>query len=174
MNDLEQLASNIKEKSRPPVHLWKPGLRGDIDISINAQGEWFHDGSVIGRDRLVKLFASILWHEEDDYYLVTPVEKMRITVEDVPFIAISADLVDRQWIILTNVDDRIVIDEEHKVELRRFNEVWIPYIYIRYGLWARASRNVYYQWIDEAIGENSQENELALMSGDYRFPIAKE
>lgn len=175
MSELKQLLNNIKDVKHPPVHLWKPDFCGDINILINAQGEWLHDGALIHRNKLVKLFASILWCEEDNYYLVTPVEKMRIEVEDVPFVVVSAALVDGQWIITTNVLDQFVIGEEHKVELRLFHSVWIPYVYIRYGLWARASRNVYAQWVNEAIDkEDHQQSELSLTSGNYQFSIAKE
>ena len=78
-------------KGLPPVHLWNPPNCGDIDIRIARDGTWFHEGTPIGRAPLVRLFSTILRKDPDGYWLVTPVEKMRITVEDAPFIAIRVD-----------------------------------------------------------------------------------
>src|SRR5690606_40692660 len=87
-NDL--LAQIPKGKGLPPVHLWNPDFCGDIDMRIARDGTWYYLGSPIGRKPLVRLFSTILRHDEDGkYYLVTPVEKVGIRVDDAPFVAVE-------------------------------------------------------------------------------------
>ena len=87
---ISQLQALQKEgKSKPPIHLWKPERVYDIDIRIDSEGRWFHEGSEIKRIQLVKLFASVLLFEDGHYFLVTPIEKARIQVEDVPFLIVE-------------------------------------------------------------------------------------
>jgi len=94
----ESLASSARaaakagKKGAPPVHLWNPPFCGDIDMRIARDGTWFYMGTPIGRKELVTLFASIIRRDGDDYFLVTPVEKVGITVDDAPFVAIDFDL----------------------------------------------------------------------------------
>jgi len=177
MSDLDNIIQQIGDNSAPPVHLWKPDFCGDINIHIDAQGVWFHEGTPIGRESLVNLFASVLWYEDDEYYLVTPVEKMRITVDDVPFIVVNAGCTGGRWVAATKPVNSIMISEANPVELRCYKGDWVPYLCVRYNLWARVNRNVYYQWIDAALafqGECDPAQGLSLTSGTYRFPIAKE
>src|SRR5258706_4204674 len=75
----------------PPVHLWNPARHGDIDIVIKLDGQWFHEGAPIGREALVRLFSTILRKDPDGFHLVTPAEKLKIKVEDAPFIAVRVD-----------------------------------------------------------------------------------
>ncbi len=92
LDSIEQQVSGEQDRAGPPLHLWDPPLSGDIDIRIAADGDWFHEGTRIERDALVRLFASILRREEDGkYYLVTPVEKWRIQVELHPLIVTDVD-----------------------------------------------------------------------------------
>src|SRR5258706_15386270 len=89
----------------PPVHLWNPARHGDIDIVIKPDGVWFHEGTPIGREALVRLFSTVLRKDPDGIHLVTPVEKLKITVEDAPFIATRVDRVEGALKFLTNVGD---------------------------------------------------------------------
>ena len=91
-NRLQALAQSIGDHKRPPVHLWNPSHTGAIDIVIRRDGSWIHEGSEIKRLALVQLFASILRLENDRYYLVTPVEKLEIRVDDAPFVAVAMDV----------------------------------------------------------------------------------
>ena len=86
-------------RAAPPVHLWNPPHCGEIDIRIARNGLWFHEGTPIGREALVRLFASVLRKDPDGYHLVTPVEKMKIAVEDAPFIAVRVDRVGESLVI---------------------------------------------------------------------------
>ena len=90
-NDLAERVKKATPKGPPPVHLWNPPFSGDLDMQIKRDGSWFYEGTPIKRPELVRLFASILKLEEGRYYLVTPVEKVGLTVEDAPFVAIDFD-----------------------------------------------------------------------------------
>ena len=89
-DSVERMLAQLGSGQRPPLELWQPPLSGDIDIRIDADGQWYHDGGLIERFKLVKLFASIMRYEADiGFVLVTPVEKGKIRVEDAPFIAVA-------------------------------------------------------------------------------------
>ena len=175
MSRLNEIQAQIGAAKLPPVHKWSPEISGDIDIRIDFQGNWFHESQPIVRHTLVQLFASVLWCEKGDYYLVTPVEKWRIQVEDVPFVVQGAEHVDGFWFISTNTGDRVRVSAEHPVELRELDGQQIPYIQVRYELWARVSRSIYVQWVEEsllAINDSSNPQAVCLKSGDYEFPVA--
>lgn len=143
---------------------------GEIDIVIDAQGLWLHEGGQIKRQELVRLFASILWHEDGEYFLVTPAEKLLISVMDVPFVVQQMERVDDVWVATVNTAQTVIVGSEHPVSLRDYQGQKIPYVRVRYDLWARLSRAVYYQWVSEAL-EHSDEQPLSLKSGDYRIAL---
>lgn len=144
-------------KSLPPVHKWNPEFCGDIDMIIKRDGTWFHEGTPIGRARLVRLFSTVLKREDDDYFLVTPVEKMRIRVEDAPFIAVlmKAEGVGRnqRLTFTSNVGDEAVAGPEHALVFRKNKDTrdFAPYIDMRAGLQARIARAVFYDLV--SLGE---------------------
>ena len=120
MSGLDTIEQHLKGQPKaPPLHLWNPDLCGDIDIVIKANGDWYHNGGLIQRKPLIKLFASILRRESDEnYYLVTPVEKWRITVEDAPIIIIDIEVIDaesgnQQILFTTNVDSQWLLSKNH-------------------------------------------------------------
>ncbi len=172
MSNLQQLADQIEEEIKPPVHLWKPDFSGEIDIHIDSNGAWYHEGDPIRRYNLVKLFSNILWFEDSHYYLVTPVEKLQIRVDDVPFLIVEVNYIDEHWVATTNLSDQLIIGEDHKVDLRSYKGQWVPYVQVRYDLWARLSRNVYNEWVEEVLKTNENGDDLVLNSGDYHFAIA--
>ena len=134
MNRLKQIADQINQQSKPPVHLWKPEHLGEIDIRIDSNGSWFHEGEPILRDKLVQLFATILWFENGQHYLVTPVEKLAIQVEDAAFVIHQMELVDESWVVVTNTHESIIVSEQNPVQLRQYEGQWVPYINVRYDL----------------------------------------
>ncbi len=153
------LAANLKflqkKSGLPPVHQWNPPFCGDIDMRINRDGSWHFNGSPIDREALIRLFASVLRRDDDDcYYLVTPVEKVRIQVEDVPFIIISAEVRHdgTEYIFTTNVGDEVVLDKDHPLIMKAYGETGeaVPYIGVRDRLEARFHRNVFYQLVETA------------------------
>lgn len=141
------------EDSLPPVDLWAPELSGDIDIRIDREGRWFHEGSEFQRKPLVKLFSSILKFEGDDYFLVTPVEKWRIQVDIAPFIIHFVRIEEGCLVMTTNVGNEIVVEQEHPlwVEMDDHHQP-LPFIKVQRGLKGLLSRNVFYQlaeWANE-------------------------
>ncbi len=168
----EQLAS--QQNRVPPVEKWNPEFCGDIDIQIKRDGSWFYMGTPIGRKPLVKLFSSVLKKEQQDYFLVTPVEKVGIQVEDVPFVITQWHQQDDLIVLVTQTDDSMVVSESNPVKLMRdkkTNEL-IPYVNVRRNLWARLHQNVYYQLIENAqTTQNETGNALTLSSGEYKFDL---
>jgi hypothetical protein len=136
------------------VHLWQPAHTGVIDIRIDREGAWYHEGTRIERQPLVDLFATILRREEDDYFLVTPGEKMQIQVAEVPFIAVDLDVrgegAAKQMLFSTNVGDYVIAGVEHPITMRDGR----PFLHIRDGLEARIQRSVFYRLVEEGELEN--------------------
>jgi hypothetical protein len=156
-------------KGPPPVHLWNPPFCGDLDMRIAADGTWFYLGTPIGRLPLVKLFASVLKREDDKYFLVTPVEKCGIAVEDAPFLAVEmhAELGPQGQVLhfRTNVDDWVACGPEHRL---RFvtdpaTQGLKPYLHVRRDLWAKVARAVFYDLVE--LGEER------LVDGTLMFGV---
>jgi len=174
MNRLKEIAEQIETQSLPPVHLWKPEHEGDIDVRIDVNGFWFHEGDSIAREKLVRLFASILWYENGQHYLVTPAEKLAVVVEDVPFIIHQMEFVDGVWVVVTNTHESIIVGQDHPVELREYKGQWVPYIKVRYDLWARVNRSLFFQWVDLALEQQfDPDSALTLSSNGYTFEVAR-
>jgi hypothetical protein len=162
----------------PPVEKWHPAHCGDIDIRIARDGTWFHEGTPVGRRELVRLFSTILRKDGDDYVLVTPAEKMRITVEDAPFLAVLLDVEGagkaQTLIFTTNVGDRTVAGPANpiRVEIDPKTREPSPYVHVRRGLEAKISRPVFYQLVDLAVpGEGEHEGKLVLWSEGAAFAL---
>lgn len=136
----------------PPVHLWNPAHCGAIDIVIKKSGLWFHEGSPIGREALVRLFSTVLRKDPDGYVLVTPAEKLSITVEDAPFIAVRMDRRGADLVFLTNVGDEVTAGPENpiRVEIDPGSDEPRPYVHVRRGLEALIARPVYYELVEMA------------------------
>lgn len=149
-----------------PVHLWNPPFCGDLDMRIASDGTWYYLKSPIGRKPLVRLFSSVLRHDEDGkYYLVTPVEKIGITVDDAPFLAVlmSVEGEGEQQIIkfTTNVDDEVCVDDDHQLrfETQKDTDGLKPYVLVRGRLEALIGRAVLYDLV--ALGcEHEVDGEL--------------
>ncbi len=157
-NRLESLAAALgKQRGPAPVHLWDPPFCGDLDMRIKADGSWHYLGTPIGRPAMVRLFASVLKRERDGYFLVTPVEKVGIKVDDVPFLAVEMETqgmgADRALIFRTNVDDVVRCDAEHalRFEPEAGTGGTKPYIHIRRDLWALVTRALFFDLV--ALGE---------------------
>ncbi len=158
----------------PPVERWNPAHCGDIDIRIARDGTWFHQGSPIGRKELVRLFSTILRKDGADYVLVTPAEKMRIAVEDAPFLAVLLDVAgegaDRRLTFITNVGDETVAGAANpiRVETDPATLEPAPYVHVRRGLEAKIARPVFYQLVDLA---EERDGRLGVWSGGVFFPL---
>lgn len=147
-------ARKVNRKGPPPVHLWNPPFCGDLDMRIARDGTWFYLGTPIRRKPLVKLFSSILKREGERYFLVTPVEKVGITVEDAPFVAVdfTAEGAGRtqRLSFLTHVDERVTAGPEHPIRVARdpVTEEPAPYLHVRAGLEALIDRKTFYRLVD--------------------------
>ena len=167
---LEQLLGQQARGELPPVSDWNPDFCGDIDIRIDKQGTWYHEGSEFKREKLVKLFASILKKEGNEYFLVTPVEKLRIQVEDLPFQIIMIHKDDDGLQAATNMGDMITIDQQHPITLSQFDDGEVPEVEIRNGLKARFNRSSYYQLVDLA---EERAGQLVVSSHGCEFVLGE-
>jgi hypothetical protein len=180
---LEQLLHATKAAEQagglPPVHLWNPPFCGDMDLEIRRDGTWFHEGTPIGRARLVRLFSTILKREGDDYFLVTPVEKLRIRVQDAPFVAQDFEVTAQgqgpaQAIrFTTNVGDSVTAGPDHAIRVTRdAGGEPSPYVHVRAGLEALIDRKSFYRLVD--LGEAHRIDGVdwfGVWSGGAFFPI---
>ena len=168
----------IKSKGLPPVHQWNPPFCGDLDMRIARDGTWFYLGTPIGRAPLVKLFSSILRKDGDKYFLVTPVEKVGIVVEDAPFVAIDFDVSGRDeaqvLTFTTHVGDTAVAGPEHPIRVERDPETGepSPYVLVRANLEALIDRKSFYRLVD--VGSHHDVDGASwfgVWSGGAFFPI---
>jgi hypothetical protein len=170
---LESIAEqlNLSKNKFPPVEEWNPPYCGEMDLVIKANGQWLYQGSVFKRLSLVKLLASVLKKEDDDYFLVTPVEKIKIHVEEVPFILTNWQWQDALQTVMqvgTNLDDVFVLDEQHPLSIIDNNY----YVTVRRNLLAKVHRNVYYQWVDIAKAVSTPKGtELIFVSANHTFSL---
>ncbi len=177
---LEGIAAALpREKGPPPVHLWNPPYCGDIDMRISADGTWFYQKTPIGRPALVKLFASVLKRESDKYFLVTPVEKVGLIVEDAPFLAVELRVEhDARGQVLkfrTNVEDWIAAGPGHALRFEMEPTGGLkPYLHVRSDLWAKVTRALFYDLVE--LGEERVVDGKAMFgvaSGGEFFAMAE-
>ncbi len=169
---LTEATRSAAKKGPPPVHLWNPPYCGEIDMRIAADGTWFYQKTPIGRMPLVKLFASVLKRENDRYFLVTPIEKVGITVEDAPFLAVEMHVLDQSEGKLlrfrTNIDEWVDCGPDHAL---RFDPEpgtggLKPYLHVRRDLWAKLTRSLFYDLV--ALGEERN------IDGEALFGVASQ
>lgn len=159
----------------PPVDQWNPPFCGDLDMRIARDGTWFYQGTPIGRPGLVKLFSSILKKEDDKYFLVTPVEKVGITVDDAPFVAQDFDeMADGSLRFITHVGDTAVAGRDHPLRIERDAATGEPrpYILIRRNLEALIDRKSFYRLVD--LGQEGVHDDspwFGVTSRGTFFPI---
>ncbi|MEP0153969.1 DUF1285 domain-containing protein [Pseudophaeobacter sp.] len=158
----------------PPVHLWNPPFCGDLDMRIARDGTWFYLGTPIGRFELVKLFSSILKREDGKYFLVTPVEKVGITVDDAPFVAVDFEASgegDAQELhFTTHVGDQMLAGPDHPIRVERDPQTGepSPYVLVRSDLEALIDRKSFYRLVELGC---HHEGWFGLWSGGRFFPV---
>ena len=159
---LDSITGALAETGRraPPVESWDPPFCGNLDMRIAADGTWFYQKTPIGRPALVRLFASVLKREGEKYYLVTPVEKCGIGVDDAPFLAVELyveqDSGGRILHFRTNVDDWVACGPGHALRFdpQPATEGLKPYVHVRRGLWAKVTRPLFYDLVE--LGEERE------------------
>lgn len=173
-DDLARAVKRAAGKGPAPVHLWNPPFCGDLDIRIGRNGMWWYLGTPIGRVELVRLFASVLKLEDGKYFLVTPAEKIGITVEDAPFVAVDFTLRDpgpgQVLVFETNVGDFTEAGEANPIRVARDPATGepSPYVHVRRGLEALIDRKSFYRLVE--IGEH-EAGWFGLRSGGRFFPV---
>jgi hypothetical protein len=178
MINLASLQQQLQQADMPPVESWQPAFCGDIAIHIDAEGRWYYQDSLIQRPALVKLFASVLVRQQQEYFLQTPVEKVRISVADAPLL-----ITDWHWqptdtgpalVLSTNLQQQLVVSPAYPLLLQQDpQQQLLPYIQLWRGLQAKLSRNVYYQLAEQtnAIWCDGRQH-YQLKSAGYPFSFA--
>ncbi|SDD78984.1 hypothetical protein SAMN05421538_102435 [Paracoccus isoporae] len=152
-----------------PVHLWDPPYCGEMDLTIRADGVWIHEGAPIGRPEMVRMFANIMKFEDGRHYLVTPVEKIGIQVEDSPFIAVDVDLDAAEIRFTTNIGDQVTLGPDHPLTIAGTPDEPRPYVEIRGGLLARIDRKSFYRLAEAASA--GPDGRMGVTSGGRFFPL---
>ena len=173
LSNLEQQIGLEGSNQLPPVEKWHPELSGDMDMVIRKDGSWWHEGTKIEREKLTRLFASILRKENDDFFILTPVEKWRVQVEDRPFVITMIEQKADHIEAITNTGDLLIISSEHPLELSELDGELIPEIEVRNGLKARFSRNAFYDLAELAMEkpQGSGESDFVINSAGAEFKI---
>ncbi|MBS4009677.1 MAG: DUF1285 domain-containing protein [Roseovarius sp.] len=170
-------ARAVRAKGLPPVHLWNPPFCGDLDMRIARDGTWFYLGTPIGRPELVRLFSTILRRDGDAYFLVTPVEKVGITVDDAPFVAVDFEAegtgAAQTLRFETNVGDHVTAGPDTPIRVTRDPETGepSPYVLVRANLEALIDRKSFYRLVE--IGDR-HDGWFGLWSGGQFFPVIPE
>lgn len=180
---LEPLLSRIEPDGEiPPVDQWNPAHCGNMDLLIRADGSWIHEGAPIERPRLIRLLSRVLRREANgDYCLVTPVEKLRIAVEDRPFLIVDAECIEERdggepvWWLSTNTGDRLALGDQHRLSVSESRDGEpVPEVPVRFGLSARFNRNAYYRLVNIAEQrEVAGRIELGIRSGGIWHPLGR-
>lgn len=211
LNNIDVLSQYLKTnagmregRAIPPLEKWDPQNVTDMDLIIKANGEWWHEGAKVTRESLVSLFASVLWKEDNngttEYYLKTPVQKMRIHVEDAPLLINDVGIVNENnvsWLeFTTTTGDVVRLDDEHSITLKTYdskdnnaingvdNDTRLenmhnietavrPYMMVRNNLTALISRNTFYHLTEIGeLSENGKETVLTLQSGGKSYQLS--
>ncbi len=166
-----------KGRGLPPVHLWNPPFCGDIDMRIARDGTWYYLGTPIGRAPMVKLFSSILKREGDCYFLVTPVEKVGIRVDDAPLLAVDVEATghgrDQSLHFVTRTEDEVTAGPGHPIRVDRDGQGEpSPYVLVRSNLWALIDRKSFYRLVDLGCHETHEgDSWFGLWSDGAFFPV---
>jgi len=174
----EALGPEARRKGPPPVERWNPAYCGEIDMRIAADGTWHYMGTPIHRPALVKLFSTVLRKDPERYVLVTPVERVGITVEDAPFLAVEmaveGDGESRQIAFRTNVDDLVQVGPDHPLRFDRDAHGGVkPYVKVRGDLWALVTRSLALDLV--AMGEEQDVegvDAFGVRANGVFFPMA--
>ena len=170
-------AQSSHKKSIPPLEQWKPKHCGTMDLTVKANGEWWHEGQLIKRQKLIDLFSSVLWKEDGKFYLKTPVEQIEIQVEDEPLFVNQVDQVEIQGVLYlqltTTTQDIIIVDQEHRIFMREYEGEMRPYVHVRFGINALIQRAAFYHLVEMGeLAENAAgESVLSLKSGNLHLQL---
>ena len=171
---MKAAAQAAPKRGLPPVHLWNPPHCGDLDMRIARDGTWFYLGTPIGRPAMVRLFSTILRKDPEGYVLVTPVEKVGITVDDAPFVAQDVEARDGALTFRTNVEEEVTAGPGHPIRVERDPETGepSPYLLVRSNLEALIDRKTFYRLVDLGeVREHEGADWFGVTSQNVFFPI---
>ncbi|OTG84889.1 DUF1285 domain-containing protein [Acinetobacter sp. ANC 4648] len=166
------------KRSIPPLAQWQPKHCGKMDLTVKANGEWWHQGQLIKRQALLDLFSKVLWKEDGKFYLKTPVEQIEIEVEDEPLLVNQVEQIDlhgKKYLQLTTShQDEIVVDEEHPIFMREYAGNMRPYVHVRFGINALIQRHTFFHLIEygELLENEHGDAILSLQSGDFHLQLS--
>lgn len=174
---LEQIARLAADHKLPPVESWSPARTGESEMRIARDGTWYHQGSPIRRESMVRLFSTILRREPDGRHaLVTPAEKLFIEVEDTPFLAVEVKSEGygetRRLAFRLGTGELVVAGQDHPLTFGGTPDAPHPTLLVRGGMEARVERAPYYALAEWAIEE--AQTPLGLWSDGCFFPMAGE
>ena len=169
LDALLQQLGNEDQINQFPLDQWTPEHCGDIDIRIAKDGTWWHEGGRIRRERLVRLFSALLICEDDEYFLITPAEKARIQVEDRALHVVFVEVTDESATAITADGRCLLLGSEHPLRFTDLDGVSVPEVYANHGLWARFSRNAFYE-LTRHLEEN-EEGQLCLRLAGQSYPV---
>ena len=170
LNLLLQQLGDDRPGRLPPVEKWQPSLSGDMDMVIRKDGSWWHEGAPVKREKLVRLFASILRKEGDDYFLLTPVEKWRIRVEDRPLLITMLERRGDTISMVTATGDLLELGTQHPLQMSELDGTLLPEVRVRQELWARLSRNAWYDLLE--LAEESADGDVVVRSAGVSFVLS--
>lgn len=161
----------------PPLEKWNPKYCGEMDLVIKANGEWWHEGQLIRRQKMIDLFSKVLWKEGDEYFLKTPVEKIAIQVEDAPLLITEIDQIEIEGKThlqcTTQNQDVFLVDDQHTIFMQAYQGEVRPYVHVRFGLNALIQRQAFYHLINYGeLVEEKGHTLLKLISGDCTINLS--
>ena len=180
LNNIAQYLKDVQpshKRSIPPLDQWHPKHCGRMDLKVKANGEWWHEGQLVKRQRLLDLFSTVLWKEDGKFYLKTPVEQIEIEVEDEPLLVNQVDQVEiegQTYIQLTTTNqDVILVDDAHKIFMREYQGELRPYVHVRFGINALIQRASFFHLVEmgELIENEQGASILSLKSGNLDLQL---
>ena len=179
MISTESLIKSIGDNPLPPVEQWNPEFCGDLDLLIKADGTWLYQGTPFTRQRMRLLFSRVLKKEGEDYFLVTPVEKVGVQVEWMPFLIVDFDVIETEdnktyFRFIDNCENMIDLKDKNQLKFSQFQQQPLPILKVRRNLFANFSRNCYYRLLDQAkTVEDHSQIELQICSNNQTFVIGR-
>jgi len=178
MVNLDSLIQSIGDKPMPPVEQWDPEFCGELDLFIKADGTWLYSGTPLTREKIKHLFSRVIKKQSEEYFLVTPVEKVAIQVEWQPFLIVDFNQlqVEQQNVFqfIDNFNNKILLTDKSQLEMDEFQSQKLPILRVRRNLFANFSRNCYYRLIEQAEKQFHQEkNKLQIISNDITFCLGQ-
>ena len=170
-------AQSSHKRSIPPLDQWHPKHCGAMDLKVKANGEWWHEGQLIKRQSLIDLFSTVLWKDDEKFYLKTPVEQIEIEVEDEPLFVNSVEQIQLEGLhyiqLSTTTQDVVIVDQEHPIFMREFDGELRPYVHVRFGINALIQRASFFHLVEMGeLMENRQgESILLLKSGNFDLQL---